>query len=59
MGNSKQDLTIFANQILDFKASDPFNFCMLCWLLSESRKKSLGNHLSKMSLLYFLFLLEI
>lgn len=31
MGNSKQDRTIFTDQILDFKASDPSSICMLPW----------------------------
>lgn len=59
MGNSKQDLTIFNDQILDFKASDQSSFCMFCWLVSENRKKSLCKPLSKISVLYFSFFLEI
>lgn len=39
-GNSKQDLTIFTDQILDFNASNQSSFCVLCWWVSESRKKS-------------------
>lgn len=31
MGNSKQDRTIFTDQILDFKASDPSSICILLW----------------------------
>lgn len=59
MGNSKQDRTIFTDQILDFKASDQSSICMLPWLVNRSRKKSLPKLLSKTPVLHFLFHVEI